>query len=55
LRWWLKPVIFCSGKSKAKARSVFSNAIAELDIVVGLTLFDRNKRHPQQIPASERV
>lgn len=38
-----------------KAQSAVSSAIAELEIDLGVTLFDRSKRYPQLTDAGERV
>lgn len=38
-----------------KAQSAVSSAIAELEIDLGITLFDRSKRYPQLTSAGERV
>jgi DNA-binding transcriptional LysR family regulator len=38
-----------------KAQSAVSSAIAELEIDLGVTLFDRSKRYPQLTAAGERV
>lgn len=38
-----------------KAQSAVSNAIAELEIDLGVTLFDRSKRYPKLTAAGERV
>lgn len=38
-----------------KAQSAVSNAIAELEIDLGIVLFDRSKRYPQLTAAGERV
>ena len=38
-----------------KAQSAVSSAIAELEIDLGITLFDRSKRYPQLTAAGERV
>jgi DNA-binding transcriptional LysR family regulator len=38
-----------------KAQSAVSSAIAELEIDLGVTLFDRSKRYPQLTSAGERV
>lgn len=38
-----------------KAQSAVSNAIAELEIDLGIILFDRSKRYPQLTSAGERV